>query len=149
MNSMGDFSRSEYYHSKAMTEFYQLELSKKKSLSDWPDFILKVWLPHFTSRFGQKVARPVFLLLYIHTVAVALLIIIQGLDFGIELSRTSINTNLYKAVNLWAYTILPTHRLAYEGGTIIPIISLMMRIVNSILIYQIVQASRKHLKGMS
>ena len=74
------------------------------------------------------------------------MISVSGSNLEIGWQGNSWLSSIWEGMKLYAYTILPTHRLSYMNSDLDPVISLLMRLVSSICIYHIVLASRKHLE---
>lgn len=145
-----EFELAEKYWSLGMSQYFQQErrrLKEGKGLTEKLDFWVKIGLPWYTSRFGKSFIQPFLILFSLHIILTLILIAFQGKELGVWFSTVPDWEGTLKGIELWTYTILPTHRLSFNGGNISPIFSLVMRIVSGVLIYQMVLASRKHIGG--
>tara|TARA_Y100000588_G_C14057856_1_gene840055 strand:+ start:329 stop:883 length:555 start_codon:yes stop_codon:yes gene_type:complete len=156
----GDYDRYAYYHLKEMQSFSSDEWKRLlKSREDvqglstfWKwvglnfDYFFKVFLPSKTSNFGQKLFRPVIILVLIHMSLNFLMISVSGNSQTIMWTGRFDWPSTLKGAELFFYTLLPTHSLNFEQMNLNPIVSFLMRLVSSIFIYQIVLASRRHIK---
>ncbi len=142
----GDYELESYYHSKELESYYKYQKGKVKGLKSRFDFSFKVGLPYAVSGFGQSLAQPLAWLLGLHIVFTYLMIVFSGDVLNLKPAFDISWEAFTEGAKYWAYSILPTHRLSYNGQMMNPIISLLMRISSSIFIYHIILASRKHLK---
>ena len=142
----GDYRREAIFKAMELEAYYLWSKNEVKGISDWFDFIFKVGLPKWVSNFGQSLSKPMIWLLGTHLFLVVLMISVSGSNLEIGWQGNSWLSSIWEGMKLYAYTILPTHRLSYMNSDLDPVISLLMRLVSSICIYHIVLASRKHLE---
>lgn len=143
MKSWGEYSKSDYYRFKELETNLIVQKAKRKSFWGHFDHFFTLKIPYFTSRYGNSLSRPVGQLLLVHL----LFTIIMFLNItGFQEIYDRLLAGNPQFFNLYAYTILPTHKLSFEGVYLNPIISLFMRIVSAFYLYQIVLVSRKHFR---
>ncbi|GEM_PF-4199177 len=87
------------------------------------------------SNNGEKLLKPFIWLFSVHLLLTFWMVNTLGIS----------GTDEY--INIYAVTILPTHKLSWDTYEFSPVISILMRLFSSLFIYHIVWASRKMNKG--
>ena len=136
------YDQAEYYHSRELYLFLVANFRKVNFIKK-VEMLLSIGLPLVLSDFGQKLVRPIVLLLTIHFLWTLRLVCIQGQDLSMSMA-SFLN---WHGWNLYFYTLNPAHKLDYLGTEILisPSISFGMRLTGGIILFQIIKATRKYL----
>jgi hypothetical protein len=147
-----EFQRHELrLHQAIIFQGLTYELFRKNKL-EWGRFLgdyLVLWTHNAVSHFGQNVWRPLLLLFISHLILFNLLLVTIP-ELGLEFSSTPNWSDTWHGIDLFFYTILPTHTFNLTGYTTkAPVfiggaIDFIMRIASGYFIFYFITASRKY-----
>ncbi|MHA7101740.1 hypothetical protein [Roseivirga pacifica] len=140
------YDLASFYKRMELLSHFQHQKSIERKWYNKLELNLTMGLPYFASRFGTKLLRPIFLLLCFHLLLSIIMVGVSGQQYGLEFTGYFTWSFFFESLELYFYTILPTHRISYNGAFLNTVVSFFMRLSSGIFIYHIILTSRRHLE---
>ncbi|WP_422006170.1 hypothetical protein [Roseivirga pacifica] len=140
------YDLASFYKRMELLSHFQHQKSIERKWYNKLELIFTMGLPYFASRFGTKLLRPIFLLLCFHLLLSIIMVGVSGQQYGLEFTGYFTWSSFFESLELYFYTILPTHRISYNGASLNTVVSFFMRLSSGIFIYHIILTSRRHLE---